>query len=527
MAPSLDYLADGTGADRRPAAEKIGDTVSVLDYIPASEHAAMKAGTSSYDASADYQGAIDANKGRMIVHPAGYTILAAGMTLDGETYNGSGIIVEGTLVMQVSTGNNGPPGIDLWGGFIIRDVDGFLFDCPGVIDGNRGVQPASEFIYCLSLFGARNGTIPRLRCREIRGDALAICNKDNVLESTNTSNIEIGAIQAWNSEDDGRNALSLCSGDYITVDSILSLKIGSQIGSLRMPGGLDIEPFETFHSVRHVRIGQVVVETIGNSGVCIAGVAEGETDRDWTVEDVEIGSFSVTQTGAGGVPVFTRARNLRVAGSAVRTGDYGGGISLDYLDGVSMDLTVSHCANGVILGFEDWVYDFDIKVTVTDGAEHTAGLTVGGVSRGRFTGSIRAPGEASAYGILVGLGLHGSGTVTQTEVRYSVDIPDHAKLAWGFVNPGGAVSFGAGTLICDCAMTGYATLSDQVLGFIPTRNVEGRNFATAVPTTGYWARGDHILNTTPSASGTPGWVVTTGGEAGAGAVFKAMASLAA
>jgi|GEM_PF-4739110 len=519
MAPSLDYLADGTGADKRPAAEKIGDTVSVLDYIPASEHAAMKAGTSSYDASADYQDAIDANKGRTIVHPAGYTIKAAGMTMDGSTYDGGGIVVEGTMVMQPADGSHG---------FKIRDVDGFLFDCPGVIDGNRGAQPDSQFIFCLSLFGARNGTIPRLRCREIRGDALLICNKDNDQDSTNTSNIEIGAIQAWNSEDDGRNAVSIGSGDYITVDSILSIKIGSVIDGLRMPGGLDIEPFETFHSVRHVRIGRVVVETIGNSGIGIIGVPEtNDAARDWNIQDVEIGSFSMTQTGGGGMPIFTRARDIRVTGRAARTGAYGGGVSLDYLDRVNMDLAVAHCAGSVVLGFDNWVYDFDINVNVTDGAEHSAGLVALGVSRGRFTGSVRAPGQSSAYGISVGLGSHGAGTVTQTEVRYSVDVPDHTNLAWGFVNANAAVSFGAGTLICDCAMTGFSTLHDQVVAYIPTRDVQGRNFATAVPSTGYWARGDRILNTTPSASGTPGWVVTTAGEVGAGAVFKAMANLAA
>jgi hypothetical protein len=46
---------------------------------------------------------------------------------------------------------------------------------------------------------------------------------------------------------------------------------------------------------------------------------------------------------------------------------------------------------------------------------------------------------------------------------------------------------------------------------------------TAAPTTGTWAQGDTVWNTTPAAAGVPGWVCTTGGTPG---TWKAMAALA-
>ena len=46
---------------------------------------------------------------------------------------------------------------------------------------------------------------------------------------------------------------------------------------------------------------------------------------------------------------------------------------------------------------------------------------------------------------------------------------------------------------------------------------------TAAPTTGTWARGDKVWNSTPSAGGTPGWVCVTAGTSG---TWKAMANVA-
>jgi hypothetical protein len=53
------FTQEGANALRRTVDSKLKDTVSVLDFIPESEHAAIKAGTSTYDATAAIQAAID------------------------------------------------------------------------------------------------------------------------------------------------------------------------------------------------------------------------------------------------------------------------------------------------------------------------------------------------------------------------------------------------------------------------------------------------------------------------------------
>jgi hypothetical protein len=63
------YTPTGTGAVTRDAANKLRELVSVLDYIPETEHAAIFARTSSYDCTTAFQNA--ANIGRGVFVPRG------------------------------------------------------------------------------------------------------------------------------------------------------------------------------------------------------------------------------------------------------------------------------------------------------------------------------------------------------------------------------------------------------------------------------------------------------------------------
>ena len=56
---TMAYVPQGVGAYSRTVQDKLREWVSVLDYIPPAQHAAIFAGTSTYDASADIQAAID------------------------------------------------------------------------------------------------------------------------------------------------------------------------------------------------------------------------------------------------------------------------------------------------------------------------------------------------------------------------------------------------------------------------------------------------------------------------------------
>lgn len=76
-AASIAAIALGTGSVIRTQASKNSDLYSVFDTIPAAEHAAIMAGTSTYDATADIQQAIDnaVSLGKDLYVPGGlYTV---------------------------------------------------------------------------------------------------------------------------------------------------------------------------------------------------------------------------------------------------------------------------------------------------------------------------------------------------------------------------------------------------------------------------------------------------------------------
>jgi len=69
------FIQSGTGAVQRTVESKLQDVVSVLDFIPLSEHAAIKAGTSTYDCTSDYTALINATAEGSTVYwsPGTYT----------------------------------------------------------------------------------------------------------------------------------------------------------------------------------------------------------------------------------------------------------------------------------------------------------------------------------------------------------------------------------------------------------------------------------------------------------------------
>ena len=72
-ATKLSFTQTGSGASARTVTSRFQDTISVLDYIPPAEHAAIRAGTSTYNATTKIQAALDqgAVAGVSVYLPAG------------------------------------------------------------------------------------------------------------------------------------------------------------------------------------------------------------------------------------------------------------------------------------------------------------------------------------------------------------------------------------------------------------------------------------------------------------------------
>lgn len=104
----IGFLQAGTGAVTRTVQARLRDTVSAFDFIPVAEHAAIIAGTSTYDATSAIQAAI--NTGKTVEFPAGdYQAVGLTMSTDRQRLVALGdvkIIKNGNGVILSSSANN-------------------------------------------------------------------------------------------------------------------------------------------------------------------------------------------------------------------------------------------------------------------------------------------------------------------------------------------------------------------------------------------------------------------------------------
>jgi hypothetical protein len=106
------FIQAGLNAVQRSTESKLQDVVSVLDFIPQSEHAAIKTGTSTYNATAAIQAALDyvVNQGNV------------SLAIPSGTY-----LISGTLVIDKPSGERSPTYIT-GGGTLKKTNAGVLFD---------------------------------------------------------------------------------------------------------------------------------------------------------------------------------------------------------------------------------------------------------------------------------------------------------------------------------------------------------------------------------------------------------------
>ena len=460
-------------------------------WVDVVEYGATGDGTT--DDTVAIQTAIDANKGKLILFPKGYTFLAAGVLLNGATYDDTHIVVEGTFKLKASAGGANFGGA--WVGIIFKDCDNVTLEFYDS-DGNRGNQADTEYHHMIGLAGVTNFKAPILSFREIRGDGIYISQSTWTSNTTNSSNVVLGQVMAINTADDGRNAVSVISCDGFHMDSLFSDKVGGVVNSVTMPGGLDIEPSQTYHSVTDVTVGTVNVTTIGTTGVAVLGKAvTSDATRDWNVSRVSISDFRVRNTSTtNSGPLFKRAADLDIKGSFSRSSTYNG-ISLDYLDRVKAELMSYNCSVGVIVGTDDWVKDFDIKVKVDTYSQ--VGLQVIGVQRGTFSG--RVYGATSASSTFAIRTRSNSRTLTQSNIMYLVDAPYDGNNSRAFRNETGDTVAYTNCVALNCDWTGYANYSTQCDAQIPSKDVRGRNWITAMPNAGAWVQGDFVWRSNNSA----------------------------
>jgi hypothetical protein len=147
------FIQAGTGAVQRTVESKLQDVVSVLDFIPESEHAAIKAGTSTYNATAAIQAAINAvpagggsvyiPRGLYLIDPAVSINVVTGLTLYGDGRAATQLVAKpvGGTIIKRNFNNSGPNAyVD---GVVIRNL-GIILRHPATANPSNYYQVAIQ-----------------------------------------------------------------------------------------------------------------------------------------------------------------------------------------------------------------------------------------------------------------------------------------------------------------------------------------------------------------------------------------------
>jgi len=407
------------------------------------------------DDTSAIQKAIDGNKGGTIIIPG--RALCSGIVLDGASYNGTRIICKGEIVLTPRS--KAPHGTSA--GLLLKDCEGIFLQYRG--DGNRAAQPDEEHYYLVALLGVRNFECPQFVAREIRGDGINIDQSQKSHLAGMSEGLRFGTIRVINSEDDGRNAMSIISGRKISIDRFVSQKVGGVVGGVRQPGGLDIEPNAAYQVCEDITVNTARVVSAGTQCFGILGIDAGT--EDWNVKRVKVGMLNSTSTapahGKEGYPAaaFRGVDGLDVQGGATCASVTSGmGLFVTRAKNAKVRMKVGRALVGAEIGIGGWVRNSNLDVTIE--SYGSTGIETGGLTDTSVTGSVGGGQGSRPVAVLA----TGSG-VRQENVHYSVAVPRANPAGRGYVNdPASPVQF----TNCSVAYSnswGYPSAKEAVSGF--------------------------------------------------------------
>jgi len=461
---------------------------------------------------------IDANKGRKVVIDRG-TPMISGVSLIGASYNGTEIHCEGgELKLAPDAGGSTFGGA--WVGILFKDCK---FNKANIkFNGNQSAMTQTrEQIFCVASAGSEDLSSDYMTFRNIQGDGLYISQSDWGVSSSPTKRMSIGKVSGVNDTDLGRNTVSVISVSGLTIGEVSSFRVGGLIGSVWQPGGINIEPDQSYHTCEDISIGAINVTTAGTSGIGVLGKAyTNDATEDWNIRRVTIGSFNLflTRNGGSGLAA-TRVRDLTLDGQATFSDTARGtGITLGGITRLKGSLKTSGCTSGIRMGVGLTVRDFDLTISCTNYS--SSGIRTGSLNRGTIRGYV----GGSLSGVTAfGVQCHNEGVsgTTQTNVRYAVDAPYDNVSSRAFRNePSNPVIY-VQTSAIGCNWEGYSSPSATCDALIFCENVKGYTDQAEMPANGAWMAGMFVRKNNPViAAGKvlTGWARLTNGSGAANLV---------
>jgi len=422
------------------------------------------------DDTAAIQAAIDRNKGATIVIPG--RTLCAGVFLEGAGYNGTRIICRGELVLKPRPSKGTGNFYGVWAGLIFKDCENIVLQYRG--HGNRIAQPDEEHCHLVGLAGVRNFECPQFLAREVRGDGIYISQSEWTRQSAMSEDVHFGTVRVINSEDDGRNAMSIISGRRISVDRFVSEKVGGVVGGTRQPGGLDIEPNNAYQICEDITVNTANVTSAGGQCFGVLGKDSG-TSEDWIVRRIKVGMLNSTNTAGAkadegfAAAAFRRVDGVDVQGFATQASTRNGtGLIVDNAKNAKIRMRVGCALLGATIGLKGWVRNSDLNITVDSYGSN--GIETGGLSNTGVAGSAKG-GEGRGPVAVLATG-HGR-AVRQENVRYSVTVPRTNSAGRGYLNdPASPVQF-SGCSVAYSDSWGYHGATQAILGFGPGVKITG------------------------------------------------------
>jgi hypothetical protein len=301
-----------------------------LDYLPASEHAALRAGRSTHDCTGGIQAAIDA-AGKVFVPAGVYPVKQLNLKSDFELYGegptsqlkayDASLASEFMLVTHIRDGGTRRVADNM------RDIH--LHDLK--LDGRVAEFGYAQFFYLLAVNATSDLTVERVTFHGFRGDGMYVGSGTLARTERHNQRIAVRDCVFDGAVKDNRNGLSVIDCDGLTVEHCVFRNIGNAKLSHSV-GGIDFEPDHDWSIYRDVTIAGcrfIDIDTVNTAGITFFNRHQtGDNIHDWTVSDCEFTNcYWGIDSSTKAKTVASRPDNLRV-------------LNCDFLNSIRVDVAV-------------------------------------------------------------------------------------------------------------------------------------------------------------------------------------------